>query len=265
MKYMIGYPVWCKADMISWYMEGLQTNMHTHPFEKSVLFCFADCVDDSLRQYERYSKNILGEFRLLPSITLNRKPGQKWITESEQHNALLKAFMEDGQCDALIVPQDDMKFNGNANCRAGCEVPVLSHVDRLFSLYGKKLGCVTGRDTYYSGFTESAGSWWSNSNLKYRLKPGEFKEGYVVNRGPIVYPRHLVESIGYLDTESYSVAFIETDYSARASESGFVNGAMGMDIIHAQFGKCPPQTQEYRDGPLEDRATLIKRYPSAGC
>ena len=51
MRYMIGQPVWSKADMISWYMEGMFTNMLAHEPKTSVAFCFSDCTDDSLNQY----------------------------------------------------------------------------------------------------------------------------------------------------------------------------------------------------------------------
>lgn len=249
--------------MISWYMEGIHTNMHEYPREKTVIFCFANCTDDSVAQFQRYSKNCLAEFRVLPPIILERKPEAPWVTESDQHNALLKAFMEDGKCDALIVPQDDMKFNGSENCAASCKRPILEHLDRLFETYGKRLGCVTGRDTFYKYFTEAAGSWWSASNLKYRLGPGEFRQGYVVNRGPILYPRPLVEAIGLLDTEYLKVGFTEADYAARAHQAGFVNGAMGMDILHVKFGKCPPHTAAYQIKGGEDAKLLVQRYPEA--
>jgi hypothetical protein len=264
MKYMVGYPVWNKADMISWYMEGLWTNMREHQVQTAVIFCFADCTDDSLAQFQRYSKNCLREFRVLPPIVIERAAGAFYITESAQHNALIAAFMKDGQCDALIVPQDDMKFNGNGMAHPSCRRPVLTHLDALFARFGEKLGCITGRDTYYDRFTEAAGSWWSASNLKYRLQPGEFRQGYLVNRGPIVYPRRLVEAIGCLDTEFLTVAYKESDYAARAHRAGFVNGAMGMDILHTRFGLNPQHyTLEYDKHGAPDLAKLLQRYPDA--
>jgi hypothetical protein len=261
MKYAIGYPIWNKADMMSWYMEGIHTNMRHYPEQVTVIFSFADCTDDSVAQFQRYSKNCLPEFRVLPPLIINRAPGAFWVSESEQHNVLLKAFMEDGKCDALLVPQDDMKFNGNENCAEFCKRPILNHLDSLFNHFGQQLGCITGRDTYYNHFTEAAGSWWSASDLKYRLGPGEFKRGYVVNRGPILYPRHLVKKIGFLDIEHLKNGFAEVEFAARAHHAGFINGAMGMDILHVKFGRWLGHGDGFYEQQGKSIEALLQRYP----
>ena len=62
-----------------------------------------------------------------------------------------------------------------------------------------------------------------------------------------MYFRHLVETVGRLDTEYYKFAYIETDYAARAHYAGFINGAMGMDIVHTVFGVIPSSDPRYYD------------------
>jgi GT2 family glycosyltransferase len=100
----------------------------------------------------------------------------------------------------------------------------------------KHLGMITGRDGYEWGYQQFAGSFWSESALHERLPHGVWRERPCMNTGPLIYPKEVVKTIGLQD-EEFVAYYAWDDYALRAKAAGFTNFVLGMDLIHAKFGR----------------------------
>ncbi len=243
LRYMVGYPVWCKRDMLAWLIDGIRRSFD--PKRTEVLFYFDACVDECQSVY-----NHMREFLLVDhGFKESSFSGNTEILEVGGHRKLIELFMQ-SDCDVLIVPQDDQRL----------EAPLIPPLDALFSQYGDKIGVIGGRDGFFTGYGEMASSEWSESTLcKTRLKHGMAVERPYLNSGPVIYNRKLIEAIGLPD-DGFKAFYVWDDYSERARRAGFKNFAMGMDLIHGKFGKVVA-SKLYQDGiEQHDRERLRAKW-----
>lgn len=229
-KYLIGYPIWGgKRDMITYLIQGIRENID--PDQADVVFLFTNCVDDS---YDKFIKNqdLLEDYCSKAMMYTGDD-----LAEGEQHNILMKVFMQDYlQHKALIVPQDDNRINGTS---------LISDLNLLLDVAGDSIGLVGGRDGYNPGYADMVGSPFSGSDnyITRRLAIGEFEQRMMLNTGPLVYTRSTIEKVGLNDPENKIYAM--DDYALRAHFLGLKNYVMGMEILHKQFGKLGrPSNQE---------------------
>lgn len=217
LRYMIGYPVWNKADMILWMIQGI--TQHFSPGRISVRFHFDLCSDDSVVVFETLESQFLrskGFDSAGSGSTTSRR-------EVGCHNDLLKIFM-DSNADVLVVPQDDQRFN--------CDhLPML---DNLFESL-PFIGLLGGRDGYERGYAQMKSSPFSVSASQ-KLSVGTWAECSFLNSGPVIYTRRLVEKVGLLDEDFYAF-YVWDDYAARARSLGFKSAVLSMDMTHMKFGR----------------------------
>ncbi len=243
MKFMVGYTVWNKVDMLTWLLEGIVDCFRAA--ETEVAFHFDNPLDDGDLAFDSlvpYWLNIRGGWK---PEQVHKVVSRTEVRELGGHNKLIDLFMA-SNCDMLIVAQDDQHWN---------QSPVLE-LERLAAHYGDRRGLIGGRDGYCANYGSFTGSSWSESTVQRRLKTGEWVELPYQNSGPNVYNRHLVEKVGKLD-ELFTAHYVWDDYGARAIKAGFVNGILGMDITHAKFGRVKATT--WLDA-SQDRARLSTKH-----
>ncbi len=244
MKLMIGYTVWNKVDHLVWLLEGIVQNFAAA--ETDVAFHFDACTDQSdvaIDHLVPYWLQQRGGFRPEQFHKIVSRPE---VREVGGHNKIIARGLELG-CDFIVIAQDDQRFNQ----------PVAEHLKALRDRHGDELGVVTGRDAYTAGYGNFTGSFWSESLLHRRLQPGEFVQLPYLNSGPVVYNPTLVRKVGLLD-DQFRSHYVWDDYGARATQAGFKNGVLGMDITHAKFGRL---TASNWADPSPDIARLRMKHP----
>lgn len=222
MKIFVAYTIWCKVDMISWLLEGITKNYN--PQNTEIGICFDACTDGTEEAFNAMRKYWLDDRKYKTHTTRTDKE----VTLVGGTNRLLKTFIEQTDCQMMLCPQDDQRLISN----------IEPDLQKLTTHYGPKLGGISGRDGFNEHGTNLVCADWSAANTTNRLKNGEWAERPYYNDGPIIYPRHLVDKIGYLDERFYGY-YVWCDYGARATNAGLTNIILGMDITHAKFGRMP--------------------------
>lgn len=226
-RYMVGVPVFEKMDMIGWMLDGISRNFK--PSETRVVFYFDGCKDDSLLMFE----NLVWYYLTRRDCPVTSIVGPVQVYEGPAHNALIEEFMRTDS-EFLIVPQDDQTFDGS----------VIKTLENIRANLKGKLGVIGGRDGFdFYENTKAAGTQreWPggppvNPPPNIRLENGAWTIHPFINTGPVVYNRHLVETIGMLDPRFRNYYHIE-DYCYRARLAGFRNVVAGMPVVHVKFGR----------------------------
>ena len=244
-RYMIGYGVWNKQDMVGWLLEGI--GYHA-PETLEVRFIFDECGDASESNFDLMSSQILANIPQTKHVRVSKASSPTSLHETGVHNALMRHFMGETDCDVLIVPQDDQRICG----------PIILRLEGMLNHFGDRIGIVGGRDGYESGLSRIIGSEWSESTLQERLRPGVWAERSFLNSGPLVYVRAVVDKVGYIDP-AYEHWYAWDDYCMRCKyEHGLANAVVGTEIRHLQFGRTL-STSYYSDGSLAHDHELFQR------
>lgn len=220
MKAMIGYGVYRKPDMIGWYLEGIREHF---PKDSHVAFHFEaeDGVDR--KQFEQLVKDGMldGGYVVHPATGT-----REHLLEHGVHRHLIDRFM-DTDCDVLIVPHDDNRF----------QRPLLPDLERLCTQYGTTLGWISGRDGYSPGYADMVCSPFSQSigAEKEFLPIGHHREVMMMNTGPVVYFRHVIHKVGMPDPDM--PWYWWDDYALRCHTAGLKNVLLSMDCLHEKFGR----------------------------
>ncbi len=225
LKAMVGVGVFHKPDMIEWMVRGIAENF---PKNTVVKFYFEadgkepEDIPNSFDQFIRHELilNIAGidDTGVWGSTRDN-------ILEHGVHRKLIEAFMTT-DCDVLIIPQDDNRF----------QRPLLPDLERLWAQYGEKLGWISGRDGYDFGYSNMVCSPFSDSNsTKTKLPIGDHREVTMMNTGPVVYFRHVIEKVGMPPAD---MAWYWWDFwSLQCHTAGLTNILLSMDCLHEKFGR----------------------------
>ncbi len=233
MKLFLAYPLFGKADMLSWLMEGIVGNFS--PTDTQLGFFFDtdyDRVDAAFEHMRDFWLHCMGK----PECNLRTMPFkyEAWKTDRQVrevggHNEILRRFLA-SDCDLCLIPQDDIRFLA----------PIKHHLENLIQQVGPTLGLIGGREGYEAGPANIAGSLWADSNPgpSTWLRHGEYAFRPMMNSGPVAYPRAVVEKVGLLD-EEFIAWHVWEDYGLRCEAAGFKNVVMGMDVRHAKFGRQP--------------------------
>ena len=224
MKFVIGYSVWNKRDMLSWLLDGIHDTFS--PDNTEVVFHFDACTDESDRVFDSLADTWLVRRGWKPE-QIHKLVSHEEVRELGGHNKIMQWFMEHQPIDFCIVAHDDQRLTAD----------IRPHLAALKERYGDRLGLIGGRDGYGAGYSQFTGSFWSESTVQRRVALGEFVALPYQNSGPNVYTAHLIGKVGYLDPE-FKAYYVWDDYGHRAMQQGFVNGVMGMDLIHRKFGIC---------------------------
>lgn len=248
-KYMVGYGIWNKQDMIGWLLDGISENV---PEVAHVAFVFDHCWDKSRENFNRmYNQFLLG----VPMSDLGNS--ERSLHEVGVHLTLMRHFMSKTNCDVLIMPQDDERISR----------PVLPLLEKVLNKYGDRIGIIGGRSGYDIASSTNISARWvkaTGNEKKNYLSPGGFTERPYVNTGPIVYPRSTIEKAHYLDA-GYEHWFIWEDYAASCKYThGLTNVVVDFPIRHLRFGGAPATTY-YNDGSLSrDRKRMVQKWGHKG-
>lgn len=193
--------MWHSEDLLPKIIFGLRETLN----EKDELILLLDnCPDNtalSLDKFKRY-------FPCPTKIIISPQD----LYEVKANNRILREATND----VVVLFQDDI-----VNHDPKLKEKILKVVDE----YGDKLGLVGGR----SGF-ELTGTpnfperpYYKVSNWEHlpkqvgeKLPEGGFKERTILNRGPIVFTRSLLDEVGYLDEKFAPLWGDDMDYCCRA-------------------------------------------------
>jgi hypothetical protein len=198
-------------------VEGI---VNCFPKESHVVFFFEACTDQSKPNFLKVAEELLQDY----AWSWGESPTH--ILEHGVHGWLIDRFME-SDCDVLVVPHDDNKF---------LDPQVTTHIEKVVEHYGEDLGWITARDGHGFAYECMISSPFSSSDIaRAKVQIGEFVPRMMLNTGPVVYTRRLIEKIGKPDM-TYEGWYWWTDYSLKAHQAGLVNGVLGMDCLHEKFG-----------------------------
>ena len=201
MNVTVGYTIFNKSHLISKIVSGLNSWMQEGD---EVIFLFDNCSDGSLDTFLKVKDS-------LPCESLIVVPDEE-LFEIKANNQILKLASKD----IIILFQDDMVCNDAA---------MKQKVSRVTTYYGGKAGLIGGRSGYELDGTENFNatcydrvSNWEHKKEQYgfRLPEGEFRERTILNRGPLVFTRDLLGTVGYLDESFFPLWGDDVDYCCRS-------------------------------------------------
>lgn len=231
MKPLIGIGIHRKPDMIGWLLSGI----HEH-FPGVPTLVHLEAVDNDMR--DAWDRDVTNG--ALSTMPIERTESEEHLLEHGVHRLLIQKFMQT-DCDVLIVPQDDNRF----------ERSLIPDLEKLWSIYGTDLGWISGRDGHEIGYENMVCSPFSDSNAtKTALPIGEFKEVMMMNTGPVVYFRHVIEKVGLPDADL--PWYWWSDMSLKCHHAGLKNILLSMDCQHRKFGRITWNHELY-EGPLVAR------------
>jgi len=210
--FTIGYAIHNKGYMIDKIIDGL---VHSIPSEYDVkyTFIFDGCTDNSIVVFERERGKLKNTGYMMTDN----------IFQLKTNNILINDF----DTDFLIIFQDDMVLTDSH---------FLENILNIYKEYGDRLGLLGCRDGFDEAFSNMSGSRFSASCLRKEvLASGEYREKMMVNIGPIVFTRKLVELMGCFDEIYTRGTYEEMEYSLKCTLRGLVTVVMGVDLMHNKF------------------------------
>ncbi len=221
MKFTIGYPIHNKSHMIDEIINGLIENIK---IPTNYIFIFDGCTDNSEEIFDQLSINLKGNIRKIHTDNL---------FQLRTNNILMKEF----DTDYLIIFQDDMVLK---------DVNFLDNIIKIHDVYKEELGLIGCRDGFngiengnnYIDMISSKFSGGSSINPigGKIISSGEFFERNILNIGPIIFHRKLIDLVGYFD-EIYNIgSYEEMEYSLICkTKYNLKNIILGLDLIHSKF------------------------------
>jgi len=234
MKAYIGYGIWAKPDMVNWLFSGITENF---PSDTHV-GVFIEAVDDDTD--EAVQNGLWDHFEDCPNVR-NLGTSKEHLLEHGVHAKLIEAFLKT-DCHCLIIPHDDNRF----------QRPLIPDLQKLWDKYGTNLGWISGRDGYSDGYRDMVSSPFSQSTgaVKEALPIGEHREVKMMNTGPVVYFRHVIEKAGLPDPDM--AWYWWDDYALRCGAAGLTNILLSMDCLHEKFGRLSNNQELYSDAVVAD-------------
>jgi len=210
MKFTIAYSIFNKAHMLEEIINGLIKNINE---DVNYIFIFDGCTDNSYEIFSQVSKKLKGDIKTL--FTDN-------IFQLKTNNLMMDMF----ETDFLVIFQDDMVLQ---------DKNFIKNIKKIYEIYKDNLGIIGCRDGYERGYSQMIGSPHSESRREI-LQVGEFKERSMINIGPIVLTKNLINKIGKFD-EIYGVGgYEETEYALKCKYvHGLTNIILSVDILHSKF------------------------------
>lgn len=220
MTFTIGYPIYNKGHMLDEIVSGLVYSIDQNKYDIKYKFIFDGCTDDSKEVFEKE------RIKLKNIETIDTSN----LFQLRTNNILIKNF----DTDFLIIFQDDMVLR---------DPKFLDNILKVYEIYGDKLGIIGCRDGFDETLSNMYGSEFSGSyqfgelygGRRIVLKSGEYKEKMMINIGPIIFTKKLVEKMGCFD-ETYDCGGLEEmEYSLKCTLEGLKTIVMGVDLIHSKF------------------------------
>lgn len=217
MNFTFGYTIFNKAHLIPKIVFGIKNVLGE---EDEAVFLFDACTDDSLETFKKVRRF------LRCKVTIVVSPLE--LFETKANNRILKIASKD----IIVLFQDDMILE---------DPEMKEKILRVVEKYGDSLGLLGARSGYewdgkpdYPPKIYKKVSNWEHLRKQYGrpMREGEFFHKTILNRGPIVFTRSLLDEVGYLD-ETFAPQWLdEVDYCCRSQfEFGRKNGVFQCKIL----------------------------------
>lgn len=218
MKYYCHYTIYLPPIHIPWLMRGLGFRLPKGSII-DVVFDNPSNPDACIKEMEVQKKSHLKDFVVFCEVSTEKY-------RMPNTNRALERFLK-SDCDIFITPQDDQKIQG------------YNFIDNISNLYSqeKNIGIVSGRsgfkDLSFKGMFSS--SFVFNNTTKW-IGSGEYKAVNLINDGPLILSKEVVEIVGLFDM-NMTVFYIEVDYAFMCKKAGLQNYVLGMEIVHETWGR----------------------------
>lgn len=210
----VGYTVFNKKHLIPQIVEGV---VKCFGPEDEIIFLFDNCTDGS---EERAIEEFMGYGRTFTAI---HPPNE--LFEIRANNTILREATNE----VIVLFQDDMVCH---------DENIKDKIFNLMKLYGDNLGLMGGRDgfeirepTFPEKPVNKVSSWvhkrTDNDNI---LDKDAFAERTILNRGPLVFRKELIEKVGYLDESFWPLWGDDMEYCARCAVMDLTNVVFQCDI-----------------------------------
>jgi hypothetical protein len=218
LKAFVGVSVFGKEEMLHWMLTGIQSSF---PPGTVVHFYFEACKDKSEENFLKHVDSVLGS-----EYPWSYSGSPDHILEHGAHRLLISKFMET-DCDYIVIPHDDNRFLSN-------QIP--KQIETVIETYTESLGWISCRDGYDFGYRDMISSQFSSSDkARAKLDHGQWAERTMMNTGPVIYTRKLINKVGLPDPDM--AWYWWDEYALRCHHAGLKNILLGMDCAHYKFGQ----------------------------
>lgn len=197
----VGYTIFNKVDLIPQIVWGVKNCFNE---QDEAIFLFDNCTDSSLEKFSELKKGIKCQVKVITP--------KEELFEIKANNLILR----EAENNLILLFQDDII------CQ---DLRIRDKIYNLVKTYGSSLGLAGGRSgfelTGEPSFLYEAKhrvSNWEHKKDQYgkRLLDGKFLERTMLNRGPLLFTKQLLEDVGYLDEMFYPLWGDDMDYCCRA-------------------------------------------------
>ena len=217
MNFTFGYTIFNKAHLIPKLVFGIKDVLNE---DDEAVFLFDSCTDDSFKAFEKVKKFLKCQITTVIS--------KKELFETRANNYILQI----AKGKIIVLFQDDMVLQDPKIKKKILRI-VEKHKDKL-GLLGARSGCEWDGTSKYPSKQYKKISNWEHLDFQYgrRMREGEFFFKTILNRGPIVFTRSLLNKVGYFDEEFAPQWLDEVDYCCRSQfKFGRKNGVFQCGII----------------------------------
>jgi len=244
----VGYTIFNKVNLISRIIWSVNQCFSK---EDEAIFLFDNCTDGSYERFKELETQIEPNFRVITP--------KEELFEIKANNVILK----EAKGKVIVLFQDDMICTDQLIKRN------INRIIKDFKSNGWKLGLMGGR----SGFELEANpvftafnrvSSWEHLPSQYGepIMDGGYAVRTILNRGPLVFTRELLDEVGYLDEEYFPLHQDDADYCCRAKfKYGRKNVAFKCEIISNLKWGSTRKTKLYpiADGRVISHGRVTKR------
>lgn len=210
-----GWTIWNKKNLLPKIIFGLNEVIDK---EDEAIFVFDNCEDGSVEEFYRLKKFLKVE----PKIFINHKDQ----FEISCNNLILRK----GVGDFIALFQDDIVLRDKG---FKGKLEAVKNKYKNLGLIGGRTGFELSGDRTYPEQCYYRVSNWEHLEKQYgeRLEEGESKTRTILNRGPLMFSRELINEVGYLDEYYYPQVWDDADYCLRARlDFNKQNVVMGCEV-----------------------------------
>lgn len=245
-RFTIGYTIHNKEFLIPEIMQGIITGFED---TDEIIFLFDNCTDNSYKLVHD------------AGVKLQMITSKEDLFEIKANNKILEMASND----IVILFQDDIINHDNQ---------IKQKIEKVYEYLakeGKTPGLLGGRSGYeLSGVTHfpeapiNRVSNWEHlpEQYHYKLKPWEFKERTILNRGPIVFTKDQIRNGNTLNEIFYPMWGDDMDFCCNAKfNEGRTNIVFECDVV-SEIGWGGTRKRKVfptADGTLIKHGTLVKR------
>ena len=223
--------------MIDDIINGLVYSIDQSKCNVKYKFIFDGCTDNSIDVFKTESIK-------LKNIEYTETDN---LFQLRTNNLLMKEI----DTDFLIIFQDDMVLT---------DINFIDNILNVYDKYGDTLGVIGCRDGFNQSYDDMSGSKFSESTNRKIIESGDYEEKMMINIGPIIFTKEIIETMGYFDEAYDNGAYEEMEYSLKCYLKGFINIVLGVSLIHSKFDyKNRNKIRHTNSSILKDMYKVVKR------